>query len=414
MALQRGDVVESDNYGSLEVQELVNIGAYADAYRSKDSSGTQHFLKHYKDICPKYHRWFRDYDEYQKEIIARLKRLERKKYIIPVLDTFVYKDHYYQVHEWSDAPELEELMESLNPNNKGDHTKAIDIADHLLDELEEIHKCGVLHTDLKPKNIAIEYDSNGEVHPRITDFDWSLISGKAYPWEGNLRGSPFYCSFEQMAGQNHTEESDIFTMGIILYELLSGYNPMHEIATPGDPDLQKLNRELVSKLSNLGDIPTPLDLNPSCSLSEAQSKQIRACLSSDKKMRPNIPALRKMLISKEVMLVLKSEGHELRFRRSDVENGTSYLGREKCRRFGNYKEISRLHAWLMPSGDYTKWFAVPPDRASTNMTTIERSGNETEFKTDTIELKEGNIIRIRGRKNPSYIIAEWAIELRPQ
>jgi len=95
--------------------------------------------------------------------------------------------------------------------------KALEITRQLCAGLAAAHDKGVLHRDLKPANIMID----GQGHARITDFGLAVRSEETHA-EGQLAGTPAYMSPEQLAGKGATSKSDIYALGLVLYEIFTG------------------------------------------------------------------------------------------------------------------------------------------------------------------------------------------------
>ena len=99
----------------------------------------------------------------------------------------------------------------------------------VLSALSHAHAAGIVHRDLKPENIFLAVDPDGLVTPKILDFGISKVRIPKAPIitrDGEMLGTPSYMSPEQVRGKpNVGRESDIFNVGILLYELLSGKNP---------------------------------------------------------------------------------------------------------------------------------------------------------------------------------------------
>ncbi len=97
------------------------------------------------------------------------------------------------------------------------------------DALAEAHKCGVIHRDLKPSNVMLVSDGNCDDSVRIVDFGIAKIvntdSGSQLTRTGEIFGSPAYMSPEQCRGHVLDERSDIYSLGCVLYEALSGAAP---------------------------------------------------------------------------------------------------------------------------------------------------------------------------------------------
>ncbi|HEY9717038.1 MAG TPA: serine/threonine-protein kinase [Trichormus sp.] len=97
------------------------------------------------------------------------------------------------------------------------------------DALAEAHKCGVIHRDLKPSNVMLVSDGNGGESVRIVDFGIAKIvnsdTGNQLTKTGEIFGSPAYMSPEQCRGNVLDERSDIYSLGCVFYEALSGAPP---------------------------------------------------------------------------------------------------------------------------------------------------------------------------------------------
>ena len=98
--------------------------------------------------------------------------------------------------------------------------KAVEIARQLCAGLAAAHEHGIVHRDLKPANIML--DGRGRV--RITDFGLAALAAEI---KGNAvrAGTPAYMSPEQFAGQKVTPKSDLYSLGLVLYEVLTGKHP---------------------------------------------------------------------------------------------------------------------------------------------------------------------------------------------
>ena len=106
--------------------------------------------------------------------------------------------------------------------------KAISIAKQICDGLDAAHSLGIVHRDLKPNNIMI--DDNGNA--RIMDFGIARsLESKGITGAGVMIGTPEYMSPEQVEGKEVDQRSDIYSLGIIMYEMLTGRLPF-EADTP--------------------------------------------------------------------------------------------------------------------------------------------------------------------------------------
>ena len=134
---------------------------------------------------------------------------------------------------------------------------AIFIAKQVCEGLAEAHRLGVVHRDLKPGNIMIDREGNA----KIMDFGIARsISAKGITGAGVMIGTPEYMSPEQVEGKEVDQRSDIYSLGIIIYEMVTGRVPFegdtpftigikHKSEIPKDP--KELNAQVPEDLSRL-------------------------------------------------------------------------------------------------------------------------------------------------------------------
>ena len=120
--------------------------------------------------------------------------------------------------------EGESLHQILKQHGKLDAVEAVDIMEQVVRGLAAVHREGVIHRDLKPGNIMC--DRSGRVV--VTDFGLARsLAGEKMTRTGAMMGTIEYMSPEQAQGMEVKPSSDIFAVGLILYELLSGVMPFH-------------------------------------------------------------------------------------------------------------------------------------------------------------------------------------------
>lgn len=140
-------------------------------------------------------------------------------HIVSILDVGTDGNCHYLVMDYVDGFDLEEYIQHNNPIPL---PKVIDIMDQILSAVALAHKHNVIHRDLKPQNILM--DKKGNI--KIVDFGIAIALNQSTMTQTNTAmGSVHYMSPEQARGSMATKQSDIYSLGIILYKLLTGTVP---------------------------------------------------------------------------------------------------------------------------------------------------------------------------------------------
>jgi len=121
--------------------------------------------------------------------------------------------------------------------------------------VQHAHSKAVIHRDLKPSNILVGYNSEGHAHPTVIDFgvakalNQQLTEKSIYTTQGQMIGTPEYMSPEQaeMSGLDIDTRTDVYSLGVVLYELLTGMLPVEpsELRSKMYREMQRMIREFV-------------------------------------------------------------------------------------------------------------------------------------------------------------------------
>jgi serine/threonine-protein kinase len=194
----------------------------------------------------------------EKKTIERFKnelkfaRKIRHKNVCQMYDLNKEEGSHYITMEYVDGKDLKGMIRMMGQLSSG---KTIFIAKQVCDGLAEAHKLGVVHRDLKPQNIMVDEDGNA----RIMDFGIARsLKTKGITATGVMIGTPEYMSPEQVEGKDVDQRSDIYSLGIILYEMVAGRVPFegdtpftigvkHKSEEPKDP--KELNSQLPEDLN---------------------------------------------------------------------------------------------------------------------------------------------------------------------
>jgi len=161
--------------------------------------------------------------------------------VITIYDFGEVDGHLYIAMEFVEGQDVAELIAHQVPLTT---TNKLDIAIGVLQGLAFAHKRGIVHRDVKPANIRVDADGNA----RIMDFGVAHLASSEMTRTGVVIGTPSYMAPEQILGGRVGPEADIFSVGAVLYEMLTGTRPF-----AGGP-LQAVMHRVLSES------PLPLDV----------------------------------------------------------------------------------------------------------------------------------------------------------
>ena len=138
--------------------------------------------------------------------------------IVAIYDFALHEGNPYLAMEYIDGLTLGQM-----PSRPGgfDIAEVIDLASQILGGLGAAHALGVIHRDIKPANIMLTH--RGQV--KVTDFGIARLDTSQITGTGAVIGTPSYMSPEQCRGEPADGRSDLFSVGVVLYELLTGVKP---------------------------------------------------------------------------------------------------------------------------------------------------------------------------------------------
>jgi eukaryotic-like serine/threonine-protein kinase len=138
--------------------------------------------------------------------------------VVGVYDRGSFEDTYYIAMEYLSGRSLKQLIRQEAPL---DPVRAIDLTIQILQAARFAHRRGVIHRDLKPHNVIV--DDND--HAKVTDFGIARAGASDMTETGSIMGTAQYLSPEQAQGHAVSAGSDLYSIGVVLYELLTGRVP---------------------------------------------------------------------------------------------------------------------------------------------------------------------------------------------
>ncbi len=172
--------------------------------------------------------------------------------IVSVYDRGEADGTYYIAMEYLDGRSLKELIISRGP---APIQIAIDYARQILGALRFAHRNGIVHRDIKPHNVLV--DSDGRL--KVTDFGIARAGASQMTEAGSIIGTAQYLSPEQAKGSPVDQTSDLYSVGIVLYELLTGVVPFSG-DTPVEIAMKHLSAVPEPPSTHRAEIPRDLDL----------------------------------------------------------------------------------------------------------------------------------------------------------
>ena len=195
--------------------EQIGMGGMAIVYRAVDLR-TGHNVA-VKVLRPEYNEDREFISRFQREAEAASKMTHHN--IVNLLDVGMDGENRYLVMEYVQGKTLKAVIQE---RGKLSAPLACQIAIRILSALEHAHRNGIVHRDIKPQNILVHEDG----HIKVADFGIARIADSATLTHGdNVMGSVHYFSPEQARGEGATAASDIYSTGIVLYEMLTGRVP---------------------------------------------------------------------------------------------------------------------------------------------------------------------------------------------
>src|ERR1051325_8765500 len=211
-----GDVL-ADRY---ELEELVGAGGMSNVYRARDR------VLDRRGALKILHQDFTHDAEYVERFEREARSVAALSHpnIVTVIDRGEHEGRQFIVFEYVAGENLKQLIVRRGP---APVTTALELGIQIARALSFAHQQGLVHRDVKPQNVLL----NGEGEAKVTDFGIarSLDVQHGMTQTGTVLGTSDYIAPEQAQGQRVDEQTDVYSLGVVLYELLTS-----EVPVPGD------------------------------------------------------------------------------------------------------------------------------------------------------------------------------------
>lgn len=241
------------------LHEPLGTGGFSTVYRCSDKAGVNYACKILKkSVVPR--------SMIEREVNI-LRTLNSPK-VVRLFDTFENEDEYHLVQELC-------LGGAVSKKDVSHRVEVAHIVKSVLQALVHVHKHNIVHRDIKPDNIFIQ-----DADYKLGDFGAALYLDESESTHNQNLGTVWYISPESL-NMFYCKSSDIWSVGIMTYELLSGEVPFNDIKYPRNPRVSKIWQSIFR------DCPD-FQTNPIWTTIDKNAKDfILVCLEKDPKNRPD-------------------------------------------------------------------------------------------------------------------------------
>ncbi|MFF5993266.1 Stk1 family PASTA domain-containing Ser/Thr kinase [Lysinibacillus sp. KU-BSD001] len=215
--------------------------------------------------------------------------------IVSVYDVGEDGDMHYIVMEHIKGKTLKQYIQEFSPVSAA---KSVQIMKQLTSAIAHAHENGIIHRDIKPQNILVDMEGN----VKITDFGIATtLNATSYTQTNSVMGTVHYLSPEQARGGIATKKSDIYSLGIVLYELLTGELPFSGESAVSialkhlqseTPSIRAIDASIPQTLENVVLKATAKDPNHRYASVDEIEEDLQTCLSVARQHEPKfIPPL---------------------------------------------------------------------------------------------------------------------------
>lgn len=217
--------------GKYRLHNKLGEGGYASVYKCTDDIGIRYACK----VLPK--------DKNRRtnvtQEIAIMKQLQKSPKIVRFVDACEDEQSFYIIQEWCRGGSVQDYMKNYSENT------VASIVRGTLRGLCHMHEKNIIHGDIKSSNIFLG-DLSEDADVKVGDLGTAIIANTACVEKeaDNLKGTPWFMAPENLSGRYH-RASDIWSLGVMTYQLLSGHVPFNDRDSPYQPRVALIWRSIL-------------------------------------------------------------------------------------------------------------------------------------------------------------------------
>lgn len=266
----KGTILKTASGAALTLESQLHAGSNATLFLAKTHSSSTVVVKiFWRGLGPNSPSW--EHFKNEQQAAESLKH----RNIISILDTGIVGGYPFTVMEYYRSRSLKEWLQT---HDRIPGPDILSIATQVADAIDFAHSHGIVHRDIKPSNILIESDPRGRVV--LSDFGVARVFGAVQieiTAAGNeLVGSPAYLASEAIKGEEITQASDIYSFGIVLYEMIAGKNPFGKLQIVSALLYDKTNKNAPDIRDFRKDVPELVAMRLAQTLSQDPNERPRS------------------------------------------------------------------------------------------------------------------------------------------
>src|SRR5438105_15326247 len=243
--------------GRYELEELVGSGGMSSVYRAHDR------LLDRKVALKVLHEQYMEDADYVERFRHEARAVAALSHpnIVTVIDRGEHEGRQFIVFEYVDGENLKRMIERRGP---APVPTALELASQVARGLAFAHQQGVVHRDVKPQNVLL----NGDGQAKVTDFGIArTLDVDGVTQTGTVLGTSNYIAPEQASGQPVDVQTDVYSLGVVLYELLAG-----DVPFPGENFVVVATKHVNEPPPNLLDVRKAVPLRVAAAVDRALEK----------------------------------------------------------------------------------------------------------------------------------------------